>query len=129
MLRKDFILINYSASTSISFKTRKKQVATRKLEYVDDPVIKVEVVGTSGNSRCGHNWLKLAAETGKGWKQKYFEQFESELLMSLTIFGGYAHACVSKSRFITFKVKEDVCAVLGGTCTYKQEPSFEADSR
>ena len=47
--------------------------------------------------------------------------------MSLTIFGGYAHAC--KSRFITFKVKEDVRALLGGTCTYKQEPSFEADSR
>ena len=35
------------------------------------------------------------------------------------------HTCVSKSRFITFKVKEDVRALLGGTCTYKQEPSLK----
>ena len=45
--------------------------------------------------------------------------------MSLTIFGGYVHTCVSKSRFITFKVKEDVRALLGGTCTYKQESSLK----
>ena len=42
VLRKDFILINYSASTSISFKTGKRQVATRKLEYVIKTMLMIQ---------------------------------------------------------------------------------------
>lgn len=87
----------------------------------------IDIALTNSSTYTKH--IVLHARTFTKWKHKYFEQFESELLMSLTIFGGYAHVCVSKYRFITFKVKEDVRALLGGTCTYEQEPSFEADNR